>query len=117
MSIEERLAALIADALPEAARTLGIDGDLPAPEIMAPRQKEHGDFATNVALALAKRVGRSPREVAQAIAEALPPAPFVEKTEVAGPGFLNFFTTDGWLHDALREIIARGDDYGRSAPK
>jgi arginyl-tRNA synthetase len=116
LSIEERLAALIAEALPEASRTLGIDGDLPAPEIIAPRQKEHGDFATNVALTLAKRVGKPPREVAQAIADALPPAPFVEKTEVAGPGFLNFFTTDEWLHDALREVVARGDDYGRSSP-
>ncbi|MDP9330460.1 MAG: arginine--tRNA ligase [Actinomycetota bacterium] len=116
MSIEERLAALIAEALPEVALKLGIDGDLPAPEIIAPRQKEHGDFATNVALALAKRAGRPPREVAQAIADALPPAPFVEKTEVAGPGFLNFFTTDEWLHDALREVVARGDDYGRLKP-
>jgi arginyl-tRNA synthetase len=116
LSIEERLAGLITEALPEASRTLGIDGDLPVPEIIAPRQKEHGDFATNVALALAKRVGKSPREVAQAIADALPPATFVEKTEVAGPGFLNFFTTDEWLHDALREILARGDAYGRSEP-
>ena len=59
---------------------------LPAPELTATKQKEHGDFATNVALALAGRAGRPPREVAAAIVAALPEAPFVERVEIAGPG-------------------------------
>jgi len=114
--IEDRLVALIAQALEAAAPSLGLDGDLPTPELLAPKQREHGDFATNVALGLAKRAGRPPREVAQAIVDALPPAPFLEKAEVAGPGFLNLFTTDEWLHDALRDVVAQGKGYGRAAP-
>src|SRR5207253_8036016 len=88
----------------------------PEPELITPRQREHGDFATNVALALASRAGRPPRDVAQAIADALPEATFLVKTEVAGPGFLNFFTTDEWLHEALREVVTRGAAYGRFEP-
>ncbi len=114
--IERRLVALIEQALEAAAPSLGIEGELPRPELLAPKQREHGDFATNVALGLAKRAGRPPREVAQAIADALPPAPFLEKAEVAGPGFLNLFTTDEWLHDALRDVVASGDAYGRGQP-
>ncbi|MBA3765071.1 MAG: arginine--tRNA ligase, partial [Actinobacteria bacterium] len=114
--IEDRLVALIAQALEAAAPSLGLDGELPTPELLAPKQREHGDFATNVALGLAKRAGRPPREVAQAIVDALPPAPFLEKAEVAGPGFLNLFTTDEWLHDALRDVVAQGKGYGRAEP-
>jgi len=116
VTIEDRLLALIREALVTAAPRLGIEGNLPEPELMAPRQREHGDFATNVALALASRAGRPPRDVAQAIADALPDATFLVKTEVAGPGFLNFFTTDEWLHEALREVLTRGTAYGRSEP-
>ncbi len=109
MTIEHRLISWFGEGLATAAPGLGIDGDLPTPELLAPKQKDHGDFATNVALALAKRAGAPPRDVAQAIADALPRVPFVEKVEVAGPGFLNVFTTDTWLHDTLRRIVADGD--------
>jgi arginyl-tRNA synthetase len=114
--IEERLVALLTRALETAAPGLGIDGELPTPELLAPKQRDHGDFATNVALGIAKRAGRPPRDVAQAIVDALEPAPFLERAEVAGPGFVNLFTTDDWLHEALREIVARGEAYGRSDP-
>ena len=53
--IEERLIALVTEALAEVARELGLEGDLPEVELTKPRQKEHGDFATNVALVLAPR--------------------------------------------------------------
>jgi arginyl-tRNA synthetase len=112
--IEERLAALVREAV--ATADLGLEPeDLPDPEILAPKQKEHGDFATNVALALAKRAGRPPREVAAAILDALPVGgDLIERAEIAGPGFLNLFVRDDWLHDALREVVSRGADYGRS---
>src|SRR5712691_2108619 len=116
MTIEDRLLALIREALVTAASRLGIEGGLPEPELMAPRQREHGDFATNVALALASRAGRPPREVAEAIRDALPSAEFVERVEIAGPGFLNFFITGDWLFDALREIAEQGDRYGWAEP-
>jgi arginyl-tRNA synthetase len=114
--IEERLTQLISNALSVAAGTLGIDGELPTPELLEPKQREHGDFATNVALAVAARAGRRPRDVAEAIHAALPPAEFVEKAEVAGPGFLNFFLTSEWLYDALRSIADEGEGYGRAEP-
>ena len=106
--IEDQLVAWLGEGLVAAAPGSAWTGDLPAPELLAPKQKDHGDFATNVALALAKRAGRPPREVAQAIVDALPPAPFVEKVEVAGPGFLNIFTTDDWLHDGAPRRGRRG---------
>ncbi|HEY6567036.1 MAG TPA: arginine--tRNA ligase [Actinomycetota bacterium] len=116
MTIESQLTEWLREALAAAAPGLGIDGDLPTPELLAPKQKEHGDFATNVALTLATRAGMPPRKVAQAIADAASPVPFVEKVEIAGPGFLNITTTDAWLHDALRGVVAEGEGYGRAAP-
>jgi arginyl-tRNA synthetase len=112
--IEDKLVEVLTRALEQAAPGLGIDGDLPSPEVLAPKHRDHGDFATNVALGLAKRAGRPPRDVAQAIADALPPAPFLERAEVAGPGFLNLFVTDAWLHEALRDVAESGEAYGRA---
>jgi arginyl-tRNA synthetase len=114
--IEERLIALVTEAQAAVARELGLTGDLPEVELSRPRQKEHGDFATNVALVLATRVGRSPRDVAELIKRHLPEAPFVRSTEVAGPGFINFRLTADWLTGALREVAARGEAYGRADP-
>jgi arginyl-tRNA synthetase len=110
--IEERLAGLVRAAVAEAG--LGIaPGDVPEPEILTPKQKEHGDFATNIALVLAKQVAKPPREVAAAILDALPADDVLEKAEIAGPGFLNLFVRDDWLYDVLREVAARGAGYGR----
>ena len=114
--IEDRLRDWLREGLEAAAPGLGLTGELPEPELLAPKQKDHGDFATNVALAMAKGAGRSPREVAQAVVDALPAAGFVEKVEIAGPGFINVFVTDDWLLDTLRTIVARGEAYGRAAP-
>ena len=114
--IEERLLDLIRSALEAAAPGLGIDGALPEPELLIPKQKDQGDFSTNVALALASRVGRRPREVADALQVMFPEASFVERVEVAGPGFLNIFVTNDWLYGALREVVDRGAAYGRAAP-
>jgi len=115
--IEERLTALVEEALAASADELGLRReDLPEVELSTPKQKEHGDFATNVGLAVARRAGRTAREVAQVLHDHLPRAPFVERVEIAGPGFLNFFVTDEWLHDALREAARLGPAFGRRAP-
>ena len=114
--IEDELQAWFRSGLEAAASELGLDGELPEPEVMEPRQKEHGDFATNIALAVSSRIAASPRTVAEAIVAALPPAPFVRKVEIAGPGFINVFLTEGWLHDVLRRIAAEGTSYG-TAPR
>ena len=114
--MEDRLASLLGEALARLDDELGLRGEPPAVEISKPKLREHGDFTTNVALALAGRAGRAPREVAALIVANLPPAPFVERVEIAGPGFINIFTTEGWLHDALREVAIRGEAYGRAEP-
>lgn len=114
--IEERLIALLREALAASAGELGLVGDPPPVELSVPKKKAHGDFATNAALALAGRVGRPSREVAEVLVGHLPEAAFVERVEIAGPGFMNFFVTDAWLHDALREAVRLGPAYGRGEP-
>jgi len=114
--IQDRLSELVHAALLAAGDELGLTGAPPEVDLSKPRQKEHGDFATNVALVLAKRVGRPPREVAEAVVRHLPDAPFVAAAEVAGPGFVNFRLTSDWLHDALREVARAGEGYGRAEP-
>ena len=114
--IEQDLRAWLAEGLAAAAPTLGLEGELPTPELQAPKQKDHGDFATNLALVLAKRVGTTPREVAETLVASLRPAGFVEKVDVAGPGFINIWTTDDWRFDVIRRIVAEGDAYGHGSP-
>lgn len=114
--IEERLRELLGVALRSCAEELGLDGTLPEVELTRPRQKEHGDFATNVALVIAGRSGRSPTEVADLIVKHLPPDEAVASAERAGPGFVNLRLRPGWLHAALREAAERGAAYGRAEP-
>jgi arginyl-tRNA synthetase len=78
-------------------------------ELERPKEAEHGDYATNVALQAAKGIGRSPRELADELAQKARTLPQVETAEVAGPGFLNLKVSDGFLVEALAEI---GEDYG-----
>jgi arginyl-tRNA synthetase len=79
------------------------------------KDRAHGDWATNVALQVAKPAGLKPREAAERIAAALEtaPPPHLERVEIAGPGFLNLFLSPTWLHEALRAVVAEGDHYGR----
>jgi arginyl-tRNA synthetase len=111
---------LIRDDLATAVGAALATAGLPAPpggvELTPPKAKEHGDFATNVALQLAKGAGRPPREVAQAVADALmaSPPPHLERVEIAGPGFLNLHLGPGWLHDVLSEVVTAGEAYGRN---
>jgi arginyl-tRNA synthetase len=114
--IERRLEALLGEAVTAAAPLLGLEPPLPRAELQRPRQKGFGDFSTNVAMVVASRAGADPRATAAAIVEALPPAPFLAKAEVAGPGFINLWTTDDWLHDVVRRIAHEGDRYGRGEP-
>ena len=79
-----------------------------------PRQSEHGDYATNVAMAHAKAARRAPKQIAEAIVKHFPPMPEVARLEVAGPGFLNVFLAPAWVATALREVLAAGATYGRS---
>jgi len=112
--IEKELSRLILLAVRSAAPELGIDEIPEAVEVIRPRQKEHGDYATNVALALGASAGRNPREVAEVVTRHLPQNDVVAKVEVAGPGFINLFLTHGWLYRVLGEVERLGAEYGRS---
>jgi arginyl-tRNA synthetase len=79
-----------------------------------PKNKDHGDYATNVALQLAKSAGRPPREVAEILAAHLRSQPGVEAVEVAGPGFLNITLSQAAQGELARTIVDSGADYGRS---
>ena len=78
------------------------------------KDKSHGDFATNVALMLAKQAKTSPLELAKIIVNQLGEAKFIKKTEIAGPGFINFFLSDESSTSIVNEIIELGEMYGKS---
>ncbi len=78
------------------------------------RDPAHGDLATNVAMTLAKRVGMNPRQLAEQIIEQLPAAQFIEKTDIAGPGFINFFLSNDAYYAVVGEIFEQGEHYGES---
>ena len=90
----------------------------PAPpggiELTPPKDSDHGDFTTNVAMQLGKVVGKSPREIAARIVEELERArpAHLARVEIAGPGFLNLHLDRGWLHEVLVAVVARGERYG-----
>jgi arginyl-tRNA synthetase len=79
-----------------------------------PRQREHGDYATNVALQLAKPAGRPPREVAELLAAHLTAFDGIASVDVAGPGFLNITLADDALGRLAGTVVAAGEAYGRS---
>jgi arginyl-tRNA synthetase len=79
------------------------------------RAKEHGDFATNAALLLAKLARKSPHALAEALVAALPQSTQIAKVEIAGPGFINFFLGAQAYHAEARRVVDAGDAYGRNA--
>ncbi|MDP3911946.1 MAG: arginine--tRNA ligase [Gemmatimonadales bacterium] len=100
-------------ALVQAAARIGASAADVALE--RPRDAAHGDVATNLALLLAKQLGQKPRAVAERLVAALElPAGLIRKTDIAGPGFINFFLADAQVVGALPAILAAGPDYGRS---
>jgi arginyl-tRNA synthetase len=106
----------LTDRLTGGVRTALAKAGLPEPEECAweiPRQAEHGDYATNVAMVLARVAKRAPRQIADLVVTHFPPMTEVERVEVAGPGFLNVFLAPAWCAGALKDILAAGAGYGR----
>lgn len=113
--MKEKITQLVQHALD----TLIAQGVLPADaappvQIDRTRDKSHGDLASNIALALAKPAQRKPRELADLICAALPANPLVTRTEVAGPGFINFFLSDDSNQAVIRTILEQGVSFGTS---
>lgn len=108
----------LADLLRQALEALRAAGTLPAdvdPEIQVERGRGsgHGDFASNLAMQLAKPARRRPRELAEALVAELPAHRYVERVAVLGPGFINFFLTADAATAVLHEIREQGDGFGR----
>ena len=82
-----------------------------------PKQAHHGDYASNAALQLAKSQKRNPRELAQSVVAALPASPWVEKTEIAGAGFINVFLSPGARQLVVARIAAERDTFGRGSER
>lgn len=106
----------LADLVKQAVAAAVDGGRLPAgaePEIQfeRPKRKEHGDWSTNLPLTLPKK--GSPRDTALAIVELLPPSSLVERAEVAGPGFINFYLAPAWLHDVVQRAAQADSGFGR----
>lgn len=107
--VQQALSALQHDA------TLPADMEPPAFIIERARSREHGDFATNVAMLLARPARCNPRELAQRLVAALPDNTLVNRVEIAGPGFINFFLHPSAYHAEIGRVLDLGARYGRNA--
>lgn len=107
---------LIRDNLAENLRSVLVALEIePLPtaiHLEQPANRENGDWSSNVALATAKKAGWNPRELATKVAEALQAdlPTHVERVEIAGPGFINFYLANSWLHEVLGNVIAAGTE-------
>ncbi len=106
-SLPERILALFRDAMRTVAPHAAV-----AVVLERPRQAGHGEFASTLALQLAKSLQRPPGEIAAALIKALPPSPLVEKVEVAGPGFINVFLTPAAKRSVVTEVLRAGSRWG-----
>jgi len=107
----------LSELVQQAVEVLVKDGQLGsdvAPNVQIDRTRDplHGDLATNIALTLAKAAGMRPRQLAELICAALPASPNVEKTEIAGPGFINFFLTEASSTAVIASILSQGQAFG-----
>jgi arginyl-tRNA synthetase len=113
--LRAKLALLLAESLPHLSNEYGSleAGDL-KPQLERTRDSKHGDFTSNIALRLAKKLSRPPRDLAAEVIAALPESELVEKIEIAGPGFINFTLAATAYEQELRAILADGSNYGRT---
>ena len=115
--MKSQLRALIAqgiDAL-RSAGTLPADTATPDFVVERPKTREHGDFASNAAMLLAKPARSNPRALAQALVDALPASDDIAKVEIAGPGFINFHLSAAAYQREVATILQQGDAYGRNS--
>lgn len=116
---ETPMKAAVEHIITQALETLKKSSNLPLDldveiKIERAKDKTHGDFATNLALMLAKPCGQAPRQLAQLIVDHLPTHPQIERVEIAGPGFINFFMRDEARSQIIAEVLKQGETFGRS---
>lgn len=111
-AIDQELKTALAQAAKEA---FALELNPEEIQIEIPKRKEQGDFSSNLAMQLAKKLKNNPRAIAQALADKFQD-PVVEKLEIAGPGFLNFILKADRYSQVVEEILTRGKEYGTGEP-
>lgn len=108
------------EAIENAVKSAIENGDLPQADIQKfiiekPADKKNGDFSSNIAMAGARAFHGAPRMIAEAIVKNFSlDGGYIDRCEIAGPGFINFYLSDKYYSDVLKDIVASGDSYGRS---
>lgn len=105
---------IISDLLLQAAKTLVADIASINIILERPKSADHGDFSCNLAMILAKPLRQNPRAIATQLIEALPKNAQIEKVEVAGAGFINFYLAANTKHDIVKDILQAGNQYGHN---
>ncbi len=108
-SYKYRLTSLLKEVVgrkfPEEAATLKIE---------YPKEESHGDYASNISLKIASKTGLNPRDVAQALINTIEKPDYIDKIELAGPGFINFYLAEEAFDGTMTSVLKEGDDYGES---
>ena len=112
--LSEALSAALASAVADGTLALPADAVPASVHVERPRQREHGDWATNVALQLAKKAGVAPRVIAEDLAQRLAAHPGIKSVDIAGPGFLNITLDAAAAGELARTIITQGATYGNN---
>lgn len=112
--MKQHIETLIQTAL----KQLQASGELPETsaliQVDATKDKQYGDFASNIAMILAKQAQKKPRDIAERIIKLLPPSSYIQKAEVAGPGFINFFLTPGAMTVVVAKVLKEKNAFGQS---
>ncbi len=117
-NVVEVLKCQISKTVKESLSKAVASGELPEFEevdivVETPREKEHGEFSTNIAMQAAKAAKKAPRQIADIITKNMDfEGTYIEKVEIAGPGFINFYLNNLWLYDTLKTIQTMKDKYG-----
>ena len=110
--------AHLTELLAQAAKSLAQNSDFDATNLSIhlerPKNKDHGDFSTNLAMLLAKPLRQNPRAIAESLIQALPASSYITKTEIAGAGFINFYLDPSAKQAAVKAIQLKGAEFGRN---
>lgn len=114
-SVREKLKKIVVNAVNKAVedKLIGLV-DIPEFYVQKTDQKEHGDLAVSLPLMLSRQAKMPPRQIAENIVRCIEQSDLIDHIEVAGPGFINFFLTNRWLHEVLHAIQEKGQSYGES---
>ena len=114
MHPQQKISKIVVSALESAiaADSLPAVGDV-TPTVERPKNAEHGDYSTSIALALASSMRMAPRAIATEVVKRIEPSAMVSDVSIAGPGFINFKLADDWLREQVRTIRAQGNEFAR----